>query len=124
DYGREAPGAAGEKRPPRAWKRAAKATKKGGAPHEKRGGLKPHPAAKVKELKAAATLEPRNSAYWQELARAQTAAEQYADANKSWVLAERNAINEADRERAHQARIDFEDERAAFEIAEKKRLAA
>jgi hypothetical protein len=40
------------------------------------------------------------------------------------VLAERNGANEAERERVHQARIDLEEQRAAFEVAEKKRLAA
>ena len=124
DYSPESPRGLLAKGTRQALEQAAKANLKWADPHVKLAGLETDPAAKVKELRAAATLEPRNSAYWQELARAQTAAEQYADANKSWVLAERNAINEADRERAHQARIDFEDERAAFEIAEKKRLAA
>jgi hypothetical protein len=102
---------------------AAKANPRWADPHVKLATLEMEPAAKVKELKAAATLEPRNSGYWQALAQAQTATEQYTDADKSWMVAERSAANTAERDRVHQARIAFEEERAAFEIAEKKRLA-
>jgi hypothetical protein len=102
---------------------AAKANPRWADPHLKLASLENDPAAKVKELKAAASLEPRNSGYWQALAEVQTAAEQYADADKSWMVAERSAVNQAERDRIHKARVDFEEERAAFEIAEKKRLA-
>ena len=102
---------------------AVKANPRWAEPHAKLAGLESDPAAKIKELKAAATLEPRNSGYWQALAQAQTAADQYADADKSWMVAERSAANDAERERIHKTRIDFEEERAAFEIAEKKRQA-
>ena len=112
------------KGPREALEQAAKANPRWAEPHVRLAALETDPAEKVKELKAAATLEPRNSSYWQALARAQSAAELYADADKSWILAERNASNADERERVHQARIELEDERAAFEIAEKKRLAA
>jgi hypothetical protein len=102
---------------------AVKANPRWAEPHVKLAALESEPAAMIKELKAAADLEPRNSGYWQVLAQAQTAAEQYADADKSWMLAERSAANDAERDRIHQTRIDFEEQRAAFEIAEKKRLA-
>ena len=107
-----------------ALEQAAKANPKWAEPHVKLAALETEPAAKAKELKAAATLESRNSAGWQALAQAQAAVEQYADAEKSWVMAERSAVNQEERERVHKARIDLEEERAAFEIAEKKRLAA
>ncbi|MBV8847215.1 MAG: hypothetical protein JO307_30770 [Bryobacterales bacterium] len=102
---------------------AAKANPRWAEPHLKLAGLETEPAAKVNELKTAATLEPRNSELWQELAKSQTAADQYADAEKSWMVAERAAANDTERERIHKTRIDFEEERAAFEIGEKKRLA-
>jgi hypothetical protein len=102
---------------------AAKANPRWAPPHVKLADLEAEPAGKVKELKAAATLEPRNSELWQMLAKVQTQAEQYADAEKSWMVAERSAANDAERERIHKSRTDFEEERAAFEIAERKRLA-
>ncbi len=52
---------------------------------------------RIPELKVAANLEPRNAALWQGLAKAQAKAEQYADADKSWALAERAAANETER---------------------------
>jgi len=107
-----------------ALEQAAAANPKWAEPHVKLAALQTDPAAKVKELKAAAALQPRNSAYWEALAQAQAAAEQYAEAEKSWVMAERSAASQQERERLHKSRVGLEEERAAFEIAEKKRLAA
>jgi hypothetical protein len=103
---------------------AVKAVPRWSEPHAKLAALEADPAAKIKELKLAATLSPRDSAGWQRLAVAQAAAEQYAEADRSWIQAERNAVNDADRQRIHKTRLDMDDERAAFEIAERKRLAA
>ena len=103
---------------------AAKANPRWAEPHVKLAALESEPAAKIKELKAAATLDPRNSGYWQALALAQSGAEQYADADKSWLAAERSAPNDTERARIHQARLDMDEQRALFEIAERKRLAA
>jgi hypothetical protein len=102
---------------------AAKAVPRWAEPHAKLAALETGPAAKVKELKLAATLNPRDSAAWQALAAAQAAAEQYAEADRSWIQAERNALNDIDRSRIHKTRLDMDEERAAFEIAERRRLA-
>jgi hypothetical protein len=75
----------------------------------------------VPELKIAASLEPRNAEIWQTLAKTQGKAEQFADADKSWALAERSAVNDAERARIHQAHLDLEEQRAAFDVAERKR---
>jgi hypothetical protein len=45
----------------------------------------------------------------------------FADAEKSWTAAERAAPNAQERARVHKAKLDLEDQRAAFEIAEKQR---
>ncbi len=103
---------------------AAKANPRWAEPHVRLAALATDPAEKIKELKIAALLEPRNSELWQELARQQTTAEQYADAEKSWYSAERNARNDAERARIRKIRADLAEQRAAFEIAEKQRLAA
>ncbi len=78
---------------------------------------------KVSQLKAATALEPQNSAYWQALAEAQTAAKQPVDAAKSWISAERTARGDTERARIHQIRLDAEQRRIDAEIAEKKREA-
>jgi hypothetical protein len=102
---------------------AAAANPRWAEPHARLAALETTSIGKVREWKAAADLAPRNPAFWQALAEAQAAAEQYADASKSWAAAERAASTEADRERIRKARRDLEDQRTAFELAEKKRLA-
>ena len=79
------------------------------------------PAVKIAHLKTAASLDPRNAGYWQTLAETQAGVKLYADAEKSWTAAERAAANPAERARIHQAKLELEDQRAAFEIAERKR---
>jgi hypothetical protein len=102
---------------------AMKANPRWGEPYFRMAALETNPLAKVAALKKAATLEPRNAAYWRALAEAQMAAEQFADSAKSWAAAERAASTPEERERIHQARLDVEDRRAEAEAAEKKRKA-
>jgi len=100
---------------------AAKANPRWAEPHFKMAVLETDPAAKIGHLKMAASLDPRNAGYWQTLAQTQSDVKLYADAEKSWTAAERAAVNPAERARIHQAKLDLEDQRAAFEIAERKR---
>jgi hypothetical protein len=100
---------------------AAKANPRWAEPHFKMAALDNDPAAKIGHLKMAASLDPRNAGYWQTLALQQSDVRLYADAEKSWTAAERAAVNPAERARIHQAKLDLEDRRAAFEIAERKR---
>ena len=100
---------------------AVKANPRWAEPHFKMAALETDPAAKIVHLKTAASLDPRNAGYWQTLAQMQTDVKLYADAEKSWTAAERAAVNPAERARIHQAKLDLEDRRAAFEIAERKR---
>jgi hypothetical protein len=102
---------------------AAKANPRWAAPHAALGDLEVSTDAEVREMKLAATLEPRNSEYWKSLAIAQAANDQYADAEKSWMLAERNAVNDAARTKIHQDRLSMDERRIEYEIAEKKRKA-
>ena len=102
---------------------AAKANPRWGEPYFRMAALETNPLAKVAALKKATTLDPRSAQYWQALAEAQMAAEQFADSAKSWAAAERAAATQADRDRIHQARLDVEDRRAEAEALEKKRKA-
>ena len=81
------------------------------------------PSQKAEFLKKAANLDARNIDYWQALARAETAAKDYAGAEKAWAGAERAAANDEERARIHQVRLDADRERADFEEAERKRIA-
>jgi len=103
---------------------ASRANPKWGEPHERLAALESDATARLKELKTAATLEPRNPAYWQSLAEAQTLANQYVDADKSWASAMKAAPNDAERARIHKVRLDLDERRADYEAAEKRRIAS
>jgi hypothetical protein len=105
-------------------RQATKANPRWAEPHFRLAALQTSALAKVGELKTATALAPRNASYWQALAEAQAAADQYADAEKSWAAAESRAPSEAERARIHQARLDLDERRATFEAAELKRIAA
>jgi hypothetical protein len=100
---------------------AATANPKWAEPHFRLGAMETNAVAKVKELKTAATLSPRNASYWQALAEAQLTAEQYADASRSWASAERAAANEVELEKIRTTRREFEERRTELEIAERRR---
>lgn len=102
---------------------AIKANPKWAEPYAKLAGIETNSIEKMKELKAAATLDPRNASYWQALAEAQAAADDYVNAAKSWALAEHAAVDEAERARIHIARLALDAARADFTEAEKKRRA-
>jgi hypothetical protein len=109
---------------PAALELAVKANPRWGEPHAKLAALENNPQAKIQQLKIAATLARRNVDYWQQLARAQEAADLFDDAAKSWSQAERAAPNEEERARIHLARMEESEKRAEFDISERKRLAA
>ena len=100
---------------------AAKSNLGRAEPHFKMAALETDRAKKLAHLKTAASLAPRDPEYWQSLAMAQTAANLFADAEKSWTAAERAAPSATERARIHKAKLDLEDQRAAFELAERQR---
>jgi len=102
---------------------AIKANPRWAEPHAKLAAISTNSLEKMKELKTAAALDPRNASYWQALAEAQAAADQYEDAAKSWSLAEKAAVNEAERAKIHIAKMALDTARADFSEAEKKRRA-
>ncbi|HWZ30545.1 MAG TPA: hypothetical protein VNX18_04400 [Bryobacteraceae bacterium] len=123
DFPPESPRGLVAKRTRPALELAAKANPKWGEPHVRIAALEPESAPKIVELRIATKLEPRNPEYWQALAEAQTGANQYSDADKSWAAAMKAAPTDAERERIKKVRFDLDDKRAAFEVAEKKRIA-
>ncbi len=102
---------------------AIKANPKWAEPQFKLAQLETDSVAKMKELKAAAALDPRNASYLQALAEAQAMADDYEGAAKSWSLAEKAAKDEPERARIHLAKMALDAARADFSEAEKKRRA-
>lgn len=102
---------------------AAKKNAKWPDPYIELANTETTPARQAFYLKSAAALDGRNSALWQRLGRAQLEAGEYGDAAKSWFAAELAAATPKDREAVRQARLQFEEERAAREAAERQRAA-
>lgn len=92
-------------------------------PYFRMSELEPdNPQQRAVLLKKAAGLEARNIDYWQALARAETAAKNFPEAQKAWAGAERACANEEERARIHQVRLQAETQRMDFEASEKKRI--
>jgi hypothetical protein len=77
---------------------------------------------KLRWLKTAASLAPRNAAHWVAVAELYQAHEKYPEAAKAWAAAQDASVDDAERERILQARRAVEDERVAYEAAERKRI--
>ena len=100
---------------------AIKANPKWAEPYAKLALIESSSIDKMKELKAATVLNPRNASYWRALAEAQAAADDYVNAGKSWAAAEHAAVDEAERAKIHIARLALDAARADFTEAEKRR---
>lgn len=103
-----------------ALEQAIKANPRWAAPHDQLATLLGDPEAKVKELKLATTLEPRNSDYWQDLAIAEEDVFQYGEAEKAWKLAERNATTDADKARLHKEMLALNGRQAQASVEERQ----
>lgn len=82
------------------------------------------PRRRILHLSEAAQRNPRNAAYWRQLAEAHLAQNDYAAAAKAWRSGEQAATDPAERERMRQARLSIERQRLDYEEAERKRAAA
>ncbi len=102
-----------------AFAEAAKLNPKWADPLAEQAALEQVPVRKAALLKKAAELDPRRAGRWQAAALAQDQAGQFAEAAKSWGMAERATENGAERERIHQARLATEEQRVAKAQAEK-----
>ena len=72
-------------------------------------------------LKKATSLEPRNGEYWRILAKNETDATRFVEAQKAWGGAERAAANPEEREKIRQLRLNLQGERADHEAEERKK---
>jgi hypothetical protein len=74
-------------------------------------------------LKKATSLDARNVGYWEALAKNETEASRFVEAQKAWGGAERAATTGEEREQIRKTRLGLESERAEHEAAERKRIA-
>jgi tetratricopeptide (TPR) repeat protein len=81
------------------------------------------PRKRLEHWKAAAERNPRNPAYWKELAECYLADHNYAEAAKAWTHGEQAATDPAERQRMRQARLAIEQQRLDYEEAAKRRQA-
>ncbi len=81
------------------------------------------PARRLMHWKEAATRNPRNPVYWQNLAEAYLADHNYSEAAKAWTQGEQAAVDPAQRRKMHEARMSIEQQRLDYEAAERKRKA-
>jgi len=81
------------------------------------------PDKRLAHWKAAAERNPRNPAYWQALAECYLAGHDYDGAAKAFTSGEQSATDPATRDRMHQQRVALEDQRLAYDEAERRRKA-
>jgi len=79
------------------------------------------PSRKLQWLKTAASLSPRNSSRWTAVAELYQKHDKYPEAAKAWAAAELASVDDAERQRIRDARSTIEEQRLAFEDAERKR---
>jgi tetratricopeptide (TPR) repeat protein len=82
------------------------------------------PAKRLAHWKAAAERNPRNASYWQALAEAYLADNNFADAAKAWDQGAQAATDPAQRARMLEARAAIEQQRLDFEDAKRRKEAA
>jgi tetratricopeptide (TPR) repeat protein len=82
------------------------------------------PAKRLAHWKAAAERNPRNASYWQALAEAYLADNNFAEAAKAWDQGAQAATDPAQRARMLQARASIEQQRLEFEDAKRRKEAA
>jgi hypothetical protein len=82
------------------------------------------PPKRLAHWKAAAERNPRNASYWQALAEAYLADNNFAEAAKAWDQGAQAATDPAQRARMLQARASIEQQRLDFEEAQRRKEAA
>lgn len=120
DYPADSPRGLLAQRTRDALQQAIQANPRWGEPHDALAALLGDPAAKVKELKLATSLAPRNSDYWQDLAIAEEDIFQYGEAAKAWKMAEYNATTDIDKARLRKERLAVSDRQTQAEVEDRK----
>lgn len=104
-----------------ALRKAAELNENWAEPHFLLARHETNPNRKAQGLSAAAKLDPRNAAYWQALAEAQMAMNDFRAAGKSWAAAEHASVNDSERAQIQEARRSIEEKRLAAEAEARRR---
>ncbi|HOK44607.1 MAG TPA: hypothetical protein PLK67_01655 [Bryobacteraceae bacterium] len=90
-------------------------------PHVLLAEIETDPSRKLHHLKLAADLAPRSAERWRALAEFNMAHNRYPEAAKAWTAAQAAAVDETERARMRDARLDIERKRLEYEAAERRR---
>ncbi|MGE5569783.1 MAG: tetratricopeptide repeat protein [Rhodospirillales bacterium] len=90
-------------------------------PHVLLAEIETDPSRKLHHLKLAADLAPRSSERWRALAEFNMAHDRYPEAAKAWSAAQAAAVDDAERARMRDARLNIERQRLDYEAAERRR---
>jgi hypothetical protein len=102
--------------------KAAAANKRWAEPWKMLASVETHPAQKLSALRKVVELEPQVAANWIALAQLQEEAKQYAEAAKSWAIAERASVDPTERDRVRQNRLAGETKRLEAQIAAREEV--
>ena len=105
-----------------ALRKAAELNTSWAEPYATLAAIETDPSQKLQWFKTAASIEPRNAAYWVGAAELYQTHNKYSEAAKAWAAAEDASVDEAERERIRTARRGIEEHRLEYEAAERKRL--
>jgi len=104
------------------YKKAASLNPRWAEPYIQMADLEFDPGKRAAQLKKATELDSHNVELWETLARADTAAKNFQEAQKAWGGAERAAANEDERAKIHQVRLQLAAEEVVTEKTERKRI--
>jgi hypothetical protein len=104
------------------YKKAASLNPRWAEPYIQMADLEFDPGKRGALLKKAVELDPHNVELWETLARAETAAKNFQEAQKAWGGAERAAANEDERAKIHQVRLQLDSDEVTIEKTERKRI--
>ncbi|MBX5493709.1 MAG: hypothetical protein IRZ15_00095 [Bryobacteraceae bacterium] len=102
---------------------AAKLNPRWPDPYRLMAEREPNPNRKAGLLKQAASLARRDAALWRAYAESLLPLNQFAEAGRAWLAAERASVDENERAAIRQARLDIDVKRREHEEAERRRAA-
>jgi hypothetical protein len=105
------------------YQKAASLNPRWAEPYIQMADLEFDPGKRAALLKKATALDSHNVELWETLARAETAAKNFPEADKAWGGAERAAANEEERAKIHQVRLQLDADRVTIEKTDRKQAA-
>ena len=104
------------------YKKAASLNPRWAEPYIQMADLEFDAGKRAAQLKKATELDSHNVELWETLARAETAAKNFQEAQKAWGGAERAAASDEERAKIHQVRLQLDSDQVTIEKTERKRV--